>query len=93
MRQKSETRAGTPEQIVKDIRRATRKHNSSEENTWVVLELLRSDYSMAAQCRLELIAWSMQHSWSKEFLEAGKKRLAGGCSPCSDEWRSHGPPP
>jgi transposase len=89
MRQNSERRA-TPDQIVKDIRRATRKHNSSEENTWVVLEGLRSEYSIAALCRRELIAWSLQHSWSKEFLEAGKKRLAGGYSPCSDEWRSHG---
>ena len=93
MRQKSETRAGTPEQIVKDIRRATRKHNSAEGNTWVVLEGLRGEYSMAALCRLELIAWSLQHSRSKGFLEAGKKRLAGGYSPCSDEWRSHGSPP
>ena len=79
-RQNSERRA-TPDQIVKDIRRATRKHNSSEENTWVVLEGLRSEYSIAALCRRELIAWSLQHSWSKEFLEAGKKRLAGGIQP------------
>ena len=80
MRRNSERRA-TPDQIVKDIRRATRKHNSSEENTWVVLEGLRSEYSIAALCRRELIAWSLQHSWSKEFLEAGKKRLAGGIQP------------
>jgi transposase len=59
MRQKSETRAGTPDQIVKDIRRATRKHNSTEENTRVVLEGLRSEYSIAALCRRERIAWSL----------------------------------
>ena len=68
MRQKSVTRAATPEQIVKDIRRATRKHHSAEEKIRVVLEGLRGEYS---------IAESLYYSWSKEFLEAGKKRLAG----------------
>ena len=89
MRQKSERRA-TPEQIVKNIRRATRKHHSAEEKIRIVLEGLRGEYSIAELCRREGIAESLYYSWSKEFLEAGKKRLAGGYSPCSDEWRSHG---
>jgi transposase len=76
MRQRSETRA-TPEQIVKDIRRATRKHHSAEEKIRVVLEGLRGEYSIAELCRREGIAESLYYSWSKEFLEAGKKRLAG----------------
>jgi len=76
MRQKSETRA-MPEQIVKDIRRATRKHHSAEEKIRVVLEGLRGEYSIAELCRREGIAESLYYSWSKEFLEAGKKRLAG----------------
>src|SRR6188474_3263246 len=76
MRQKSETRA-TPEQIVKDIRRATRKHHSAEEKIRVVLEGLRGEYSIAELCRREGIAESLYYSWSKEFLEAGKRRLAG----------------
>ena len=76
MRRKSETRA-TPEQIVKDIRRATRKHHSAEEKIRVVLEGLRGEYSIAELCRREGIAESLYYSWSKEFLEAGKKRLAG----------------
>ena len=76
MRQKSETRA-TPDQIVKDIRRATRKHHSAEEKVRVVLEGLRGEYSIAELCRREGIAESLYYSWSKEFLEAGKKRLAG----------------
>ena len=76
MRQKSETRA-TPEQIVKDIRRATRKHYSAEEKIRIVLEGLRGEYSIAELCRREGIAESLYYSWSKEFLEAGKKRLAG----------------
>ena len=75
-RQNSETRA-TPEQIVKDIRRATRKHHSAEEKIRVVLEGLRGEYSIAELCRREGIAESLYYSWSKEFLEAGKKRLAG----------------
>ena len=73
---KSETRA-TPEQIVKDIRRATRKHHSAEEKIRIVLEGLRGEYSIAELCRREGIAESLYYSWSKEFLEAGKKRLAG----------------
>ena len=76
MRQRSETRA-TPEQIVKDIRRATRKHHSAEEKIRLVLEGLRGEYSIAELCRREGIAESLYYSWSKEFLEAGKKRLAG----------------
>jgi transposase-like protein len=77
MRRKSETRGGTPEQIVKDIRRATRKHHSAEEKIRIVLEGLRGEYSIAELCRREGIAESLYYSWSKEFLEAGKKRLAG----------------
>jgi transposase len=73
----SETRATTPEQIVKDIRRATRKHHSAEEKIRIVLEGLRGEYSIAELCRREGIAESLYYSWSKEFLEAGKKRLAG----------------
>ena len=76
MRQKSETRA-TPEQIVKDIRRATGKHHSAEEKIRGVLEGLRGEHSIAELCRREGLAESLYHNWSKEFLEAGKKRLAG----------------
>ena len=77
MRQKSEKRATTPEQIVKDIRRVTRKHHSAEEKIRIVLEGLRGEYSIAELCRREGIAESLYYSWSKEFLEAGKKRLTG----------------
>ena len=71
MRQKSERRA-TPEQIVKNIRRATRKHHSAEEKIRGVLEGLRGEYSIAELCRREGIAESLYYSWSKEFLEAAK---------------------
>jgi transposase len=65
------------EQVVRDIRRATRKHHSAEDKIRVVLEGLRGEESIAALCRREGIAESLYHSWSKEFLEAGKRRLAG----------------
>jgi transposase len=77
MRQKSGTRETTSEQVVKDIRRATRKHHSAEEKIRIVLDGLRGEYSIAELCRREGIAESLYYSWSKEFLEAGKRRLAG----------------
>ena len=80
MRQKSETTKTTPEQVVKNIRRATRKHHSAEEKIRIVLDGLRGEYSIAELCRREGIAESLYYSWSKEFLEAGKRRLAGDTS-------------
>ena len=77
MRQKSETQKPTSERIVKDIRRATRKQYSAEEKIRVVLDGLRGEHSIAELCRREGIAESLYYSWSKEFLEAGKRRLAG----------------
>jgi len=62
---------------VRDIRRATRKHRSAEEKIRIVLEGLRGESSIAELCRREGIAESLYYSWSKEVLEAGKKRLAG----------------
>ena len=77
MRQKSGTPATTSERVVKDIRRATRKQHSAEEKIRIVLDGLRGEYSIAELCRREGIAESLYYSWSKEFLEAGKRRLAG----------------
>ena len=65
------------EAVIKDIRRATRRQFSSEEKIRIVLEGLRGEDSIAELCRREGIASSMYYGWSKEFLEAGKKRLAG----------------
>jgi transposase len=77
MRQKSETSKVASEQVLKDIRRATRKQYSAEEKIRIVLDGLRGEYSIAELCRREGIAESLYYSWSKEFLEAGKRRLAG----------------
>jgi transposase len=63
--------------VVKDIRRATRRHFSAEDKIRIVLEGLRGDDSIAELCRKEGIAQSLYYTWSKEFMEAGKRRLAG----------------
>jgi transposase len=68
---------GTAEQHVREIRRQTRKQYSSEEKVRIVLSGLRGEHSIAELCRREGIAESMYYAWSKEFLEAGKKRLSG----------------
>jgi transposase len=65
------------ERAVRDIRRKTRKQYSAEEKIRIILDGLRGEDSVAALCRREGIAESLYYSWSKEFLEAGKKRLAG----------------
>jgi transposase len=77
MRQKPSTRISSSEKVIKDIRRATRKHYSAEDKIRIVLDGLRGESSIAELCRREGIAESLYYSWSKEFLEAGKRRLAG----------------
>jgi transposase len=77
MRLKSETTKVSSERVVKDIRRATRKQYSAEEKIRIVLDGLRGEHSIAELCRREGIAEGLYYSWSKEFLEAGKRRLAG----------------
>jgi transposase len=76
-----EGKARTPEmpseRVVRDIRRATRKQYSAEEKIRIVVDGLRGECSIAELCRREGIAESLYYSWSKEFLEAGKRRLAG----------------
>ena len=77
MRQQTRPLKEPAEKVVQDIRRATRKHYSAEEKIRIVLEGLRGEDSIAALCRREGIAESLYYAWSKEFLEAGKRRLAG----------------
>ena len=77
MRQKSQTRQTGAAKAIKDIRRATRKQYSAEEKIRIVLDGLRGEETIAELCRREGIAQGIYYKWSKEFLEAGKKRLAG----------------
>ena len=77
MKQKSRTLHSPSERLVKDIRRKTRKQYSAEEKIRIVLDGLRGEDSIAELCRHESISQSLYYKWSKEFLEAGKRRLAG----------------
>ena len=67
----------TVESTVKNIRRKTRKQYTAEEKIRIVLEGLRGEESIAELCRREGINQNSYYKWSKEFLEAGKQRLAG----------------
>src|ERR1039457_7039302 len=77
MRPRNERAADSAEKTVRDIRRATRRHFSAEDKIRIVLEGLRGEESIAELCRKEGINQNLYYRWSKEFLEAGKKRLAG----------------
>jgi transposase len=77
MRQTSGLAKEPAEQVVKNIRRATRRHFSAEDKIRIVLDGLRGEDSIAELCRREGIVQNLYYRWSKEFLEAGKKRLAG----------------
>src|SRR4028118_2063532 len=77
MRQTSAPAKEPAEQVVSDIRRATRRQFSAEEKIRIVLQGLRGEDSIAELCRREGISQNPYYRWSKEFLEAGKKRLAG----------------
>ena len=77
MRHRTERHQAAAERTLKDIRRKTRKRYSSEEKIRIVLAGLRGEDSIAELCRQEGIAQGLYYSWPKEFLEAGKKRLAG----------------
>ena len=68
---------GSAEATIRDIKRKTRRKYSTEEKIRIVIEGLRGEQSVAELCRREGIAESLYYSWSKEFLEAGKARLAG----------------
>ena len=77
MRQHSNLAQDPAEKVVKDIRRATRERYSSEEKIRIVVEGLRGEDRIAELCRREGERQNVYYRWSKEFLEAGKKRLAG----------------
>lgn len=65
------------EKLVRDIRRATRRKYSAEEKIRIVTEGLRAEESEEELCRKEGINSNLHYRWSKDFLEAGQKRLAG----------------
>jgi transposase len=71
------TKGKSPESVVKDIKRKTGRVFNAEEKIRIVLEGLKGEESVATICRRENIHPTLYYKWSKEFLEAGKKRLAG----------------
>ncbi len=77
MRQKPAARPSSSERTINDIKRKTRKQYSAEEKIRIVLDGLRGEDSIAELCRREGIAQGLYYKWSKDFMEAGKKRLAG----------------
>ena len=77
MRSKIDTQSEEAEKAVRDIRRATRRHFSAEDKVRIVIAGLRGEDSVAELCRKEGINQNLYYRWSKDFLEAGKKRLAG----------------
>ena len=77
MNKKPGTSKDAADKLVKNIRRKTRQTYSAEEKIRIVLAGLRGEESISALCRREGISDSLYYTWSKEFLEAGKQRLAG----------------
>src|SRR3954447_9975304 len=77
MRAKIDAQSEEAEKAVRDIRRATRRHFSAEDKVRIVIAGLRGEDSIAELSRKEGINQNLYYRWSKEFLEAGKKRLAG----------------
>jgi len=67
----------SPESVVREIKRRTRRKFNSEEKIRIILEGLKGEDSIAAICRREGIASSLYYKWSKTFLQAGKRRLKG----------------
>ena len=67
----------SPESVVREIKRKTRRKFNPEEKIRIILEGLRGEDSIAAICRRQGIAPGLYYKWSKSFLEAGKKRLKG----------------
>ena len=77
MKQRPTGRTSSSEKIIRDIKRNTRKQTSAEENIRIVLDGVRGEASIAELCRREGIAQSLYYKGSKDFMQAGKKRLAG----------------
>lgn len=70
-------KTSSPEAMIKDIRRQTRRIFTAEQKILIVIEALRAETSIAELCRKHGIQESTFYKWNKEFLEAGKKRLSG----------------
>ena len=80
MTDRYERHPGSAEKTVRDIRRATRRKFSVEDKIRMVLEGVRGEEPFVELCREEGINQNLYYRWSKDFLEAGKKRLVRDAS-------------
>ena len=85
MGQTTETRTSPGEKIVKDIKRATRKHYSSEEKIRIVLDGLRGEDSIAELCRREGISQGIYYKWSKGLHGSWETAVGGRYDPRGDD--------
>ena len=92
MRQKSKSTPVSSEGVVRDIRRATRKHHAAEEKICIVPDGLRGETSIAKLCQREGIAESMYYSWSKDFLEVRQAPACRRHRSCGDDRRGQAAP-
>lgn len=67
----------TVEKKIKEIKRATRKRYNTEEKIRIIMEGMRGEESIAAICRREGIPSNTYYKWTKDFMEAGRRRLSG----------------
>lgn len=70
-------RGRKPNGLIKEIKRRTTRSYGAEEKIRIVIEGLRGEDTIANICRKYGINDSVYYKWSKDFLEAGKKRLSG----------------
>jgi transposase len=63
--------------LISELKRKTRRNYSSEEKIRIVIEGMRGEMTIAELCRKEGLSQGLYYKWSKDFMEAGKKRLSG----------------
>ena len=59
---------------VREIKRATKRRFTAEDKIRIVMEGLRGEIPITELCRRENLTTVTYYKWSKEFLDAGKKR-------------------
>jgi transposase len=87
MNMEAKPKKQSTENLIRDIRNKTRRVFTSEQKILIVMEGIRGESSIAEICRKHGIQQTVFYRWNKQFLEAGKKRLAGdtGREATSDE--------
>ncbi len=63
--------------LISELKRKTRRAYSSEEKIRIIIDGIRGETTIAELCRREGISQGIYYKWSKDFMDAGKRRLAG----------------